>query len=116
MTRKRGATTKQTLSRYSREALTLLGQLIRANRIKNKLGVEELANRVGISRDMLYRIERGDPRCNIGAVFEAAVIVGVPLFTEEPGRLSSHVQEQADILKLMPKAVRKTEVVVKDDF
>lgn len=116
MTRKRGATTKQTLSRYSREALTLLGQLIRANRIKKKLGVEELANRVGISRDMLYRIERGDPRCNIGAVFEAAMIVGVPLFTEEPGRLSSYVQEQTDILKLMPKAVRKAEVVVKDDF
>lgn len=112
----KGTASKATLSRHGREALTLLGQLIKANRIKRKLGVEELADRVGISRDMLYRIERGDPRCNIGAVFEAATIVGVPLFEEEPGRLSSRIREQSELLKLLPKAVRKSEVVVNDDF
>lgn len=112
----KGTASKATLSRHGREALTLLGQLIKANRVKRKLGVEELADRVGISRDMLYRIERGDPRCNIGAVFEAATIVGVPLFEEEPGRLSSRIREQSELLKLLPKAVRKSEVVVNDDF
>jgi transcriptional regulator with XRE-family HTH domain len=105
-----------TLSRHGREAITLLGQLIKGNRIKRKLGVEELATRVGISRDMLYRIERGDPRCNIGAVFEAATIVGVPLFEEEPGRLSSRIREQSEFLKLLPKAVRKSDAIVNDDF
>lgn len=116
MARKKGTTSNRTLSRYGEEALILLGQLIRSNRIKKKLGVEELANRAGISRRMMQRIERGDPSCNIGAVFETATIVDVPLFEEEPGRLTSRVKEQTEILRLMPKAVRKSEAVVNDDF
>ena len=116
MANTRATANRSALSRNSREAITLLGQLIQANRIKRKIGVEELATRVGISRDMLYRIERGDPRCNIGAVFEAATIVGVPLFEEEPGRLSSRIREQAELLRLLPKAVRKSDAVVNDDF
>ena len=28
----------------------------------------------GVSRDMMRRIEQGDPRCGIGLVFEAALI------------------------------------------
>jgi len=116
MARTRGATSNLTLSRYSREALLLLGRLIRTERIKKQLGVEELAERAGISRSMMQRVERGDPSCNIGAVFETAAIVGVPLFEEESGRLSNRVREQANTLKLMPKAVRKSEVVVNDDF
>lgn len=116
MARKKGSTITRTLSRYGQEALTLLGQLIRANRIKQKLSVQELAERVGISRDMIHRIERGDPRCGIGAVFEAATIVGVPLFTEDESRLSERVAQQSETLRLMPKAVRKTQTAVKDDF
>ncbi|MCF8467266.1 MAG: helix-turn-helix domain-containing protein [Sneathiella sp.] len=116
MARKKGSTATRTLSRYGREAVTLLGQLIRAGRIKHKLSVQELADRVGISRDMMQRIERGDPRCGIGAVFEAATIVGVPLFETEASRLSERVAEQGEKLRLMPKAVRKTQAVVKDDF
>lgn len=116
MARKKGSTTTRTFSRYGREAVTLLAQLIRAGRIKQKLSVQELADRVGISRDMMQRIERGDPRCGIGAVFEAATIVGTPLFEEEASRLSERVAEQGEKLQLMPKAVRKTQTVVKDDF
>ena len=35
-------------SRYSREAVVVLGQHIRINRIEQKLSVQELAERVGI--------------------------------------------------------------------
>ena len=73
-------TSARTYSRYAREAVTLLGNLIRVNRIELRLSVQELAERVGISRDMMQRIEQGDPRCGIGLVIEAAAIVGVPLF------------------------------------
>lgn len=103
-------------SRYAREATTLLGQLIRINRIERKIGVEELANRTGVSRDMMRRIEAGDPRCGIGLVFEAASIVGVPLFDEDRTRLSEHRSLQNERLRLLPKAIRKDETVVKDDF
>ena len=55
-------------SRYSREAVVLLGQLIRLARIGHKLTFEELAERAGMSRGLLHRIERGDPGCAIGSV------------------------------------------------
>ena len=103
-------------SRYGREAVEMLGQLIRINRIERKLSVEELATRTGVSRDMMRRIEAGDPRCGIGLVFEAATIVGVPLFDEDRGRLSEHRAEHDAKLRLLPKAIHKERTVVKDDF
>jgi transcriptional regulator with XRE-family HTH domain len=108
--------TARAYSRYGREAVTVLGQLIRINRIERKLSVAQLAERVGVSRDMMQRIELGDPRCAIGVAFEVAAIVGVPLFEEDRNKLTRRVAEQEEKLRLLPKAVRKTRVVVKDDF
>src|SRR5277367_5417288 len=67
-------------SRYSRDAAILLGQLIRLARMRQKLTVEQLAERAGLSRGLVHRIEKGDLGCAIGSVFEAAAIVGVQLF------------------------------------
>lgn len=106
----------RTYSRYGREAVAVLGHLIRINRIERKLSVAQLAERAGVSRDMIQRIEKGDPRCGIGIVFEAAAIVGVPLFEEELGHLTMRVEEQKDKLRLLPKSIRKAKLAVKDDF
>ena len=106
----------RTYSRYGREAVIVLGQLIRINRIERKLSVAQLAERVGASRDLMQRIEQGDPRCGIGLAFEAAAIVGVPLFEEDRGRLTTRMAEQEEKLRLLPKSIRKTKTVVKDDF
>ena len=117
MPRAKHSTIDRTYSRYGREAIATLGQLIRIGRIERKLSMVELAERVGISRDMLRRIENGEPRCEIGAVFEAATIVGVPLFEEDRGRLSTRMAEQAEKLRLLPKQVRKSKTTaVRDDF
>ncbi len=102
--------------RYTQEAAELLGQLIRLNRIERKMTTSELAERAGISRALLYRIETGDLSCSIGTVFEAAAIVGVPLFQLEPGQVTMSVANVRDRLTLMPKWVRRKEKVVKDDF
>jgi transcriptional regulator with XRE-family HTH domain len=106
----------RTYSRYGREAVTLLGQLIRIARIERKLSVAELADRAGVSRDLMRRIEQGDPRCGIGAVFEAAAIVGVPLFEADRASLTGRLAEHEEKLRLLPKAVHKTRTAVKDDF
>ena len=103
-------------SRYSREAVVVLGQHIRINRIEQKLSVQELAERVGISRDMMRRIEQGDPRCGIGLVFEAATVVGVALFEEDRNDLPARMTEQKEKLLLLPKAIHKHRSEVKDDF
>ncbi|SFU21830.1 helix-turn-helix transcriptional regulator [Mesorhizobium sp. YR577] len=66
-------------SRYSSDAAKLLGQSIRLARIERKLTVEGLAERAGLSRGLVQRIERGDMGCAIGAVFETAAIVGIRL-------------------------------------
>lgn len=117
MPRAKHSTIDRTYSRYGREAVITLGQLIRINRIERKLSVIELAERVGISRDMLRRIENGDPRCEIGAVFEAATVVGVSLFEEDRGRLSTRMADQAEKLSLLPKKIRKPKTTaVRDDF
>ena len=41
---------------------------------------QDLADRAGISRGLLQRIEKGNLKCQIGAVFEAATLVGIKLF------------------------------------
>ena len=80
----------RTYSRYSRDAARLLGMMIRTARIESRLTIEELAERAGVSRGLVYRAEEGDMGCAIGAVFELATIVGVPLFTPDRSALALH--------------------------
>ena len=103
-------------SRYSLEALALLGQMIRAGRIEQKITGEEMANRMGASRALLQRIEKGDPGCAIGAVFEAATIAGVPLFEADRERLGAHRAVTGELLRLLPKTARRAKRAIKDDF
>jgi transcriptional regulator with XRE-family HTH domain len=103
-------------SKYSMEALALLGQLIRAGRIERKITGEELARRAGISRVLLWRIEKGNPNCAIGAVFEAAAIAGVPLFEPDKERLGSQRAIAGEMLRLLPKYARRPKTAIKDDF
>lgn len=106
----------RTYSRYSREATTLLGSLIREARNERKLTAQELADRAGISRGMLQRIEKGNLKCEIGAVFEVAAIVGVKLFDADEGTLTKHLRQTKEKLALLPKAVHKKPKTVRDDF
>ena len=103
-------------SRYSRGAAVLLGQTIRRNRIEKKLTTQQLAERAGISRGLVQRIEKGDPGCAIGAVFEAATIVGVRLFDSDQAALSGAISANSTTLALLPKAARVPRVETKDDF
>jgi transcriptional regulator with XRE-family HTH domain len=108
--------TGKTYSRHSKEAAILLGKLIRVARIERKITVDDLADRVSISRDMMRRIENGEPRCAIGAVFEAASIVGVPLFVDSQSQLKSNIDDVNGKLKLLPKAIHKPRKPIQDDF
>lgn len=101
---------------YSQEALVLLSQMLKRARIDRRMTMEEVAERAGISRGLLRRIETGDPRCAIGVAFEIAAIVGVPLFHAEPAMLSTLVAANKTILTLLPKSVRQSRKPVFDDF
>jgi transcriptional regulator with XRE-family HTH domain len=103
-------------SQYSQDALQLLGQLIRAGRLGKAMTTTNLATRAGISRALLQRIERGDPGCSIGAVFETAALCGVTLFETDAASLAAQLDRQQDKLALLPQAVRTARRAVKDDF
>ncbi len=106
----------RTYSRYSLEAITLLGNLISVARKERKMTTQEVADRAGISRGLLQRIEKGDPKCELGATFEVATIVGVKLFDAEATTLTKHIRQTEDKLALLPKSVRKKIKVADDDF
>ena len=106
----------RTYSRYNRDAVVLLGDLIREARHERKITAQELADRAGISRGLLQRIEKGNPKCEIGAVFEVAAIVGVKLFDTDESRLREYLGQTKEKLALLPKSVRKKSKVVRDDF
>lgn len=106
----------RTYSRYSCDAVQLMGNLIRAARKERKFTTQEVAERAGISRGLLQRIEKGDLKCSIGAVFEVATIVGVKLFDAQATSLTKHIRQTEEKLALLPKSIRKTTRVVDDDF
>lgn len=103
-------------SRTTREALTLMGGQIRLARKQRKMSEADLAARIGIARSTLQLIEKGHPKVEIGLVFEAAALVGVPLFLTEPSRLTSQIERVSDKLALLPQAIRRPRSEVKDDF
>ena len=106
----------RTYLRQTRDAAELLGKLIRLGRKERKITEEELSGRAGISRRTLQKIERGDPKCEIGLVFDVANIVGVKLFNDEENSIrytfGRHIDDK---LALLPKRVRRP-VKVNDDF
>lgn len=108
--------TNRSYSRYGQEAVRLLGLTIRQGRIERRLTLDELAERAGVSRGLVQRVERGDMGCAIGAVFEMATIVGVQLFGADQGLLTLHIAAAEKTLTLLPQSSRSVSKKVKDDF
>ena len=69
-----------------------------------------------MSRGLLIRIEKGDPGCAIGAVFEVAAILGVRLFDADQSTLAAGIAANAATFTLLPQAIRTSARPVKDDF
>jgi transcriptional regulator with XRE-family HTH domain len=99
------------ISPVPRTAAQLLGARVREARIGRRLSLIDLAGRVGVSENTMRKIERGDPTVGLGVTFEAATLVGVPLFDEDAPRVERELRRVNDRLILLPKAVRKVEPV-----
>jgi len=106
----------RTYSRLSEQALVLLGKQVRLARKRRGMSEAALAERVGIARSTLQLIEKGDPKVEIGLVFEAAVLAGVDLFAPEASSLAPQIERIDDKLALLPQSIRKPRGEVKDDF
>lgn len=103
-------------SRLTKDALALLGAQVRLARKQRGMTETELAERAGIARSTLQLIEKGDPRVDIGLVFEAATLAGVALFVPEASSLAPQIERLEDKIALLPHSIRKPKGTVNDEF
>jgi transcriptional regulator with XRE-family HTH domain len=97
------------------EAALLLGARVRLARRERRWTLQELAERVGVTQVTMRKVERGDLTVALGVAFEAATVVGVPLFHEDRARRSLERGRVDDRLAVLPQVVRKP-AEVNDDF
>lgn len=110
------ATQKRTYARYTIEGIALLGKMIRLGRKQRRMSEHELAERLGVARSTLQRMEKGDPKVEIGLMFEAAAIVGVKLFDADERNVTALAERTDDRIAILPKHVYKTGKLIDDDF
>jgi transcriptional regulator with XRE-family HTH domain len=104
-----------THSPMTRDAVTVLGQIVSTERRAQRRTAADLAERAGISRDTLYRVERGDPAVAVGTVLELLVLLGVPLFGEDAEGLAREAAAGRRLLTLLPERVRRRSQPEPDD-
>jgi DNA-binding XRE family transcriptional regulator len=104
-------------SRYTKDAGVLLGRHIQLGRKERGLTEIDLADRAGVSRATLQKIEKGDLKCEIGLAFEVATLVGVKLFEiDSTATHLANIDRVNDKIALLPKSVRKKKRGLDDAF
>lgn len=106
----------RTYSKHTLEAAVLLGEQIRLGRKQRKWTEQNLADRAGISRATLQKIEKGAATCAIGLVFETAMLVGVNLFNKDNAPLKNNIEHVRDKISLLPQRIQTSTKKVYDDF
>ncbi|MEY4588833.1 MAG: hypothetical protein RL497_909 [Pseudomonadota bacterium] len=109
-------TTPRTYSQYAQDAALLLGEHIKLARKRHKWSELALAERAGISRATLQKIESGDMGCAIGLYFEVAALVGINLFEQDSQPLTKAIEQVRDKIALLPKRIKSKTRVILDDF
>lgn len=61
----------------SNRALTALGERLRLARKRRKITTVLMAQRVGVSRDTLNRVEKGDPVVSLGTYLRVLRVLGL---------------------------------------
>jgi transcriptional regulator with XRE-family HTH domain len=57
--------------------MATMGEQLRLARLRRQLGTVQVAQRAGISRQTLYRIERGDPAVGLGLYAQVLLVLGL---------------------------------------
>jgi DNA-binding XRE family transcriptional regulator len=110
------ASKKHNDARYTLSAAILIGRLIEIERKTRRMTAQELAERLGVARGTVQRLEAGDPKVELGLAFEACALMGIRLFDEDQCGLSGRLDEAGKRLVLLPKYARARQMVVDDDF
>ena len=106
----------RTYSKYAQEAALLLGKQIKLGRKQREWSEQSLADRAGVSRATLQKIEKGEMSCAVGLVFEVATLVGINLFEQDKLPLSISIDRAKDKIALLPQRIQSKTKAVDDDF
>lgn len=105
-----------TYARPTVDAAQVLGaQIARARRARGWTAAE-LGERVGVSARTISSLEHGAPTVALGTAFEAATLLGVPLFGAEGPELATLARQGRETLALLPSRVYHRREPVDDDF
>lgn len=77
--------------------------------------MDDLAERVGVTRKTLAKVEVGDLAVGLGVALEAAALTGVPLFHEDTSRLTLDADLAQARAALLPARVRRRDTDEVDD-
>lgn len=98
-------------------AVQVLGQQLAAARRRQRRTAAEVAERAGVTRVTLRRVERGDPAVAVGIYFEVATVLAVPLFGREGRDLAELAAQGKRDLALLPARIHVADLdQVDDDF
>jgi len=110
------AKTAKTYLPATLDAVAALGAHIAVARRELGWTAAQLAGRLGVSPDLVTRIEKGAPGTAIGTVMEAAVLCGVPIFGVEASELGRVADAARTQVALLPQRVRTPRTEISDDF
>ena len=103
-----------------RETLKEMGELIACARKEKRWTQAELAQRIGVNRMTVVRIEKGAPEVATGWYFTAAWLLGLPILTWQAmgeGRSDTVVGDLLTKLKKsLPSTVRRHKKTIDNDF
>ena len=77
MARKTRSWTHRTLTLNAEEELKALGRNIKIARKRRRIGVYELAGRIGVTPRIISKIEKGDPTVTLGALVQVLDLLGM---------------------------------------
>jgi len=103
-----------------REAIKEIGGLIACARKEKRWTQEELAQRIGVNRMTIVRIEKGAPEVATGLYLTAAWLLRLPVLTWQATGEGKSDTVVGDLLtklrKTLPDRVRKRQKAINNDF
>lgn len=104
------------VGRTASTAAKVFGNLIAQGRRDRGMTLAQLAEAIGASPRTVYSIERGEPTVGLGTYFEAASVLGIPLFSADKSELTQFLRDGRDRLALLPDRVRAKDVQFDANF
>ena len=106
----------RTYSQATLQAVKLLGRQIKLARKQRGWPETGLAERAGIARSTVQRIEKGDESVTVGLYFEVAALVGIRLFNTDQDELRRNLKDTDERIALLPAHTHPRKRTVDDDF